>query len=666
MTDALIKGGEQGPTTLIDKSFVDSRPYQTFIEAYRNVEQALERDRVGERRYWDPFEAGERPEARFVVDACQVENGALKMRMWNTAPPMTAEEMRTYFCTIGTSHAGAAQYSSTNRDGQLGQGFRQGTLPWNTYGVVAISIDPLRTDEPGVMMWMHKTPLDGVDGPLVYKIRALPSFRDAHGDQVSDVVAPLQTVDGLDFAAMVPDEVAQHGGMIFVLLGNDIADCTHEGAPQKNERGAGICKFLNNATLDGRMATVSFATSESLAGGGKRFDVDGRIIRFDRRRIKSYDQWAQDRVTDDGRPAVIEQGEAVNPDTGVVYRWMAGPLNLKASRHDVWNGGGFIVAPYKTDVHQILPSATVADRGYAFGMLAKTASVVGLQVFLPVRTTDEQQGLYVEQSLDRSRLILASGQPIPWRDEIGRWFADNLPEPIQRLNAEVEAMTPRATYDLSRFKRRSNAYLSGISKSEANIEDPEGDVPGDPLPQPRSSAAGLAARKNAGGGSGGDDQRRRTLNRDPNGSLLGRLRQRSDLPEIKWLPADQWDEQVGEPHDYLAVYRRGVKSVLYFHADHHIVEHVADVIIAELRDETGLLPDVTYPRAYLVERIQQHITCDVLGRVSHVEKVFADDPDARENLLTPATLTAQVAGFDTTVELVKKEIQATRSLVRAS
>lgn len=56
----------------------------------------------------------------------------------------------------------------------------------------------------------------------------------------------------------------------------------------------------------------------------------------------------------------------------------------------------------------------------------------------------------------------------------------------------------------------------------------------------------------------------------------------------------------------------------------------------------------------------------MLGRVSHVEKVFADDPDARENLLTPATLTAQVAGFDTTVELVKKEIQATRSLVRAS
>jgi len=49
-------------------------------------------------------------------------------------------------------------------------------------------------------------------------------------------------------------------------------------------------------------------------------------------------------VCDDGTPAVIEQGEAVNPETEIVYRWMAGPLNLKASRHDVWNGGGFIVA----------------------------------------------------------------------------------------------------------------------------------------------------------------------------------------------------------------------------------------------------------------------------------------------------------------------------------
>jgi len=83
---------------------------------------------------------------------------------------------------------------------------------------------------------------------------------------------------------------------------------------------------------------------ESPAGGGKRFEVNGRTVRFDRRRIKSYEQRAQDRVCDDGTPAVIEQGEVVNPENGIVYRWMAGPLTLKASRHDVWNGGGFIVA----------------------------------------------------------------------------------------------------------------------------------------------------------------------------------------------------------------------------------------------------------------------------------------------------------------------------------
>jgi hypothetical protein len=227
-------------------------------------------------------------------------------------------------------------------------------------------------------------------------------------------------------------------------------------------------------------------------------------------------------------------------------------------------------------------------------------------------------------------------------------------------------MTPRATYDLTRFKRRSNAYLSGISKSEANIEDPQGDEPGDPQPRPKSSAEVSERRRIPRPAPEPKDQRRRTLNRDPGGSLLGRLRQRSDLPDIKWLAADDWDEQVGESRSYLAVYRRGAKAIMYFHADHHIIQHISDIISGELRQETGLLPDVTYPRAYLVERIQQHITCDVLGRVNHVEKVFADDPDARESLLTPATLTAQVAGFDTVVELVKKEIQATRSLVRAS
>ena len=193
---ALVNEADGVPVKFFAVSSLGQAPVMRQIASHGNVEQALERDRVGERRYWDPFEAGDRAEARFVVDACQVENGALKMRMWNTAPPMTPEEMGTYFCTIGTSHSSAAQYSSTNRDGQLGQGFRQGTLPWNTYGVVAISIDPLRTDEPAVMMWMHKTPLNGADGPLVYKIRALPAFRDSRGPEICDVVARTCALKG--------------------------------------------------------------------------------------------------------------------------------------------------------------------------------------------------------------------------------------------------------------------------------------------------------------------------------------------------------------------------------------------------------------------------------------------------------------------------------------
>ncbi len=73
MSDYLIRAGVQGPTSLIDKSFSSAVAYQTYLEAIRNVEQALERDKNGEGRYWGPFLRGERPEARFVVDVRRIE-----------------------------------------------------------------------------------------------------------------------------------------------------------------------------------------------------------------------------------------------------------------------------------------------------------------------------------------------------------------------------------------------------------------------------------------------------------------------------------------------------------------------------------------------------------------------------------------------------------------
>lgn len=662
MADVVIRGGDQGPTKLIDKSFIDSQAYQAYLEAYRNVEQTLERDLRGEGRYWGSFLRGERPQARFVVDALPIENGAVKMVLWNTAPPMSEQEMRAYFTSVGTGHEGAVQYSSTSRDGQLGQGFRQGTLPWNTHGVVAIAVDPLLGGADGAsMMWMHKAPL-GDDGPLVYSIRALPAYLD-DAQVVEDIVVPVQTIHGIDYASLIPVEVAEYGGMVFVLLGNDITEHTFNGAAIKHETGAGICKFLNNATLDGSLCTVTFATTDSSTGGGKRLEIDGKLVRFDRRRIKSYEQWGQDRVRADGSPAVIEQGEVVNPDTGVVYRWMAGPLDLKASRHDVWNGGGFLVAPYKTDVHPVLPSASAADRGYAYGMLAKTAGVVGLQVHLPVRTTDAQAGLYVEQSLDRSRLILASGRAIPWR-EIGAWFAENLPGPIAALNAEVEAMTVRKTFDLTRFRQRMIGYLSGLRTTEVLVEDPDGDVPGEPQQRQRGTSSG----RKRGRREATTPTRRRKRRKKPveldrgSGSRLGKLVQRARGPEIMWLTGQQWDEQVGEAHEFVAVYRQGVKAVLYVNAEHRLLAHLQSVVAAELREETGLLPDVTYPRDLLEDRIRHHVTCDLLGTIGHVESAYAADPDARQQLLSPEVLTARAAGFDSIAELVKVEIRDMRRL----
>jgi len=51
-----------------------------------------------------------------------------------------------------------------------------------------------------------------------------------------------------------------------------------------------------------------------------------------------------------------------------------------------------------------------------------------------------------------------------------------------------------------------------------------------------------------------------------------------------------------------------------------------------------------------------------LGTIGHIEKVYATETSIREQMLTPAALTASAAGFDSVVEVVKSEIRGSRRL----
>lgn len=66
-------------------------------------------------------------------------------------------------------------------------------------------------------------------GRSSYRIRALRAFRDSSGLEVSDVVAHVQTVDGLGLCRAGARRGPEFGSMVFVMLGNSIDECTHKG-----------------------------------------------------------------------------------------------------------------------------------------------------------------------------------------------------------------------------------------------------------------------------------------------------------------------------------------------------------------------------------------------------------------------------------------------------
>ena len=89
-------------------------------------------------------------------------------------------------------------------------------------------------------------------------------------------------------------------------------------------------------------------------------------------------------------------------------------------------------------MHQILPSASVADRGYAFGMIAETASVVGPTGVPPVRTNvgrrlDGADRVQMVAGLGLTPVLAARALPNP-RGPAGAGTADLLAQVVSQIH----------------------------------------------------------------------------------------------------------------------------------------------------------------------------------------------------------------------------------------
>lgn len=661
-------------TKLVDQSYVQSREHQAYLEAYRNFIQALERTEKQCREnvidgvsQYDAASmiidyvviAAESADSSDVVDV-------LKMRIYNTAPPMSEAEMKDYFTKLGRSHVEAISYNINRRDGQYGQGLRQGMLPWNTHGFVVISYDPSQTSErpDGNMMWMYKDK----EG---YAIRQLPISYDPELDiTVDDSVAPTQEVDDIDFPSLIPDEIRKWGGMVFILLGNSILDHTYDGNKDPNKReqetAGKIHQFLTNNTLDGTRCWVSYQTTGSKS---TPVSVNGQSIFFDRRRVYSYKEWGQDRMyrplvsgkrAEKGSPAKMLSGTLAHPN-GTIIEWMAGPLYLSKKGRIPMDGTGFIKAAYRDDVHDILPNLSKGEKFARFGLgYGVLRECIGIIMKPPIAVSGQEE-FAVEQTRSRSKLVMSGTEEEPPWAEIGEWFEENMPQPIRDLveEAKTAASSGSLKLDSESIAKELKSTLAGIFGHSSLRESDDGGESGDESDeQPNNNGSD----GDADGDGGGDaNQRKPILKPNTKGGKKGIISTTASVPEPRWLSNEEWVGEFGdEPEVYQSspvVYRLGTKghATVYFQTNHEIFGKVRDHYLTKWLDEHPTLkPYILGDDVNLA--VKNAYTRVVLGCIIHTHIDIRDNP-SRLQLLAPEHLSTVVRGWENVKQHIQKELE---------
>lgn len=145
---------------------------------------------------------------------------------------MDREELLTFFSTLGE---GAKKIGGIHDN--FGVGAKIASLPWNPEGVVVISYKHGR----GSMIWIMLNP-DSRDYELVEFV--------IDGEKSCVIEPAVVDDDGIDWAAIRPDWIADHGTIV-VLLGSEEYPDTVLGNPHAGEKEIkGLSVYLNSRFWD--------------------------------------------------------------------------------------------------------------------------------------------------------------------------------------------------------------------------------------------------------------------------------------------------------------------------------------------------------------------------------------------------------------------------------
>src|SRR5262249_53846323 len=171
-----------GASHFVNRMFESCGPYQWAREFLKNS-----------------IEAGAQ-RVEFGIEWRAVEKlGVYRRSIMDNGSGMDSDELFKFFHTLG---AGAHKIGGIHDN--FGVGAKIASLPWNPEGVVIISYK----NGKGSMIWIV---LDEESGDY-----ELTEFQTRNG--VSNVIVP-QLIDDIDWAAIRPDWITDHGTVI-VLLGS--------------------------------------------------------------------------------------------------------------------------------------------------------------------------------------------------------------------------------------------------------------------------------------------------------------------------------------------------------------------------------------------------------------------------------------------------------------
>lgn len=326
---------------------------------------------------------------------------------------MSAEQLLQFFSTLGE---GGKKIGGVHDN--FGVGAKIASLPWNPEGLVVISYK----NGEGAMIWIYLDEDSGEYGLMEFQ---LPNRKTL-------VINPkfVKDEDGIDWDAVGPDWVKEHGTVI-VLLGSQTNPNTILGNPNAAENDIkGLAQYLNTRFWEAGSADIGVIEVRSNKPNQWPQDENDKdeMRRATRRSIKGARHYLTEKEAKDGK--LLHSDIAYIQNDRVVVEWYLWE-GKRPQVHDYAKENGYIALRYNDELFQVT-SGKVEFR--AFGILHSSVQTNLTLILDPqhYQKAGLMWGVHPDQS--RNQLHFSGngekGVQVPILDW-GKEFAENMPEAIR-------------------------------------------------------------------------------------------------------------------------------------------------------------------------------------------------------------------------------------------